>query len=193
MRSSRARQRRIDREGPAAASMALLAILMAPRAFSHCGQQVAMTSYSVCVPAGLRVERHEASDTVVVCDAAKRCATYFGAPPRGLTFLFVRPAEGVYGHAHYSGAREVVAAAPHAGRPAPQIAEMELGPSPSGLQRKCFMTRRLLPWASAWDEEYGLEVDHHLFSVWTRYEDDPKKIEQYRVAIREILSSISPK
>lgn len=152
-----------------------------------------MKSYIVWVPAGLRVERMEDPDTVVVCDTKKGCATYYGAAPRGLAFLYVRPAEGVYAHEQYSGPREIVAAAPHAGLPAPEILEVDLGPGPSGLGRKCFMSRRLIFPLGAWDEEYGLEVNKRLFSVWTRYEDDPKKMVRYRAAIRQILSSIVPK
>jgi hypothetical protein len=152
-----------------------------------------MTSYSLCIPAGWRVERNKALDEVVVCDREKRCATSWGDAPTGLAFLVLRPAEGVYGHTHYSGPRDIVAAAPHAGLPTPEITEVALGQGASGGLRKCFVARRLLSWAGAWEEDYGLEVNKRLFSVWTRYEDDPKKIDDYRAGIRQILSSISPK
>jgi hypothetical protein len=171
----------------------MLAMPNMPRGLSQCAQEITMASYSVCLPAGWRVERNNAADQIVVCDTKKRCATAWGAAPKGLAFLFVRPAEGVYEHAHYSGPREIVEAAPHAGLPAPDIVQVEMAQGGSGLNRRCFVARRLVPAVGVWDEEYGLEVSKHLFWAWAHYEDDPKRTEQYRVAIREILSSISPR
>jgi len=155
-----------------------------------------MHSYSFCVASGLRVEPNLATDVAVVCDdIGKHCTTYFGAAPKGLAFVFVRPAEGVYGHDHYGGPRDIVAAAPHAGQAAPEIFKVELDHDKSEPDRQCFMARKFLAWAAAWDEVYGLEVKNHLFSIWTRYEDDPEspeKVKQYRAEILGILSSISP-
>jgi hypothetical protein len=151
-----------------------------------------MASYSFCAPAGWRVERNAAIDLADVCDWKKRCGTSYGDPPSGLAFFSIRPAEGVHGNAHYSGPREVVSAAPHAGLPAPEIAEVDLGHASSGLHRRCFVTRRLISWAGAWEEEYGLEVNGRLFWAWTRYEDDPKRIKGYRAGILGMLSSLAP-
>lgn len=171
-----------------------LAILIAPSGLPQCGQDIEMRSYSVCVPAGWKVDRNIALDEIIVCDREKRCATAWGDAPTGLAFLVLRPAEGVYGQAHYDNARAIVSAAPHGGLSAPQITEVRLGNgrAPEGA-RKCFVARQFLSWAGAWDENYGLEVNKRLFSVWTRYEDDPKKINGYRAGIRQILASISPK
>jgi len=157
----------------------------------QCGQLAVMKSYSVCIASGLRAERNESLDRVVICDHAKRCPTFFGAAPAGLAFLIVRPAGP---EMHYNSARELVeATVPHAGKPAPEVQEVDLGTSNSGLSRKCFRTRRLLEWAGAWDEYYGLYVDGRFFCAWTRYEDDPKKVDQYRAEIRDVLSSLRPR
>jgi hypothetical protein len=158
---------------------------------AQCLQPIVMKSYSVCA-AGLRAERNEGEQIVIFCDGATPCATGWGAPPSGLAFVSLRPAGGAYGRAHYSDARDIVAAAPHAGRPAPQIRELRLQSASLGHQRKCYFARRRLSWAGAWDEEYGLEVDGRFFSVWTRYEDDRGKVGRYREIIREILSSVTP-
>jgi hypothetical protein len=55
------------------------------------------------------------------------------------------------------------------------------------------MARRQLSWAGAWEEHYGLKVGDRLFSLSTRYEDRPDRIQEYRTAIMGILSSITPK
>jgi hypothetical protein len=151
-----------------------------------------MPSYSFCVPKGWRSKPNASSDIAVVCDTGKACETYFGAPPKGLAFLFIKPVFAEGSHA-YDGPRDMVAAAPHAGRPVPEISEVELASPPSAAPRKCFVTRRLLPWADAWDEVYGLEVNKRLFSIWTRYENNPKKLGQYRDQIRQLLTSLTPK
>ena len=170
----------------------LMATLVVSAATPQCAEPVKLRSYSFCAPEGWRIQL-DTTDVATLCSSKKPCATYFGSPPKGLTFVFVRPAAGLYGHAHYDGPREVVAAAPHAGLPDPEFSEVQLDRDPSGRSRKCFMSRRRLAWALAWDEQYALEINTHLFSVWARYEDDPANIGRYRAGIVEILSSLRPK
>jgi len=176
-----------------ALSVALVLALFAPGALSQCGQLIKMKSYEVCVPSGWATSERGDGDMLAACETSKPCPPFFGAAPKGITFLFVRPAEGLYGHPTYEGAREVVEARPHAGLPAPAVPEVDLGPGPSGAKRQCFMARRQLSWAGAWEEHYGLKVGDRLFSLSTRYEDRPDRIQEYRTAIMGILSSITPK
>ena len=181
------------RHGVRLLSAALVLTLCESTVFSQCGQLIKMHSYAACVPAGWTTEVRTDPDILLVCDTPKPCATFFGAPPRGLTFLFVRPAEGQDGHASYEGPRQLVESVPHAGLPSSPVSEINLGPGPSGDKRQCFMSRRLMSWAGAWEEHYGLKVGSRMFSIWTRYEDKPDRIQEYRAAIMGIISSVTPK
>jgi hypothetical protein len=178
--SLRARSRRSENAQAIPAVIAL--VLFTASVLAQCGQMVKMRSYAVCVPSGWTTQVRSDGDVLLVCDSSKPCATFFGAPPKGLTFLFIRPVEGSDGRPIDEGPRQFVESAPHAGLPAPAVSEVELGPGPSGAQRLCFMSRRLLSWAGAWEEHYGLRVGDRLFSIWTRYENRPDRVDEYRTA-----------
>ena len=194
MRSNRARNESALRRRATRILAALLSTLAVPLGFSQCAQQVTTPSYSACFPSGWTVEQDKTLDRIIACNTKGPCATGWGSPVRGLAFLFIIPADRIPEHPHYRGAHDIPASEPHAGLPAPEITECALVEKAQQRDEgKCFVGRRLLSWAGAWDEVYGLELNKRLFRVWTRYEDDPRKIAEYRASIREILSSISLK
>ena len=108
---------------------AVSTILMIPTVAAQCANPVTLQSYSFCAPVGWRVEQNTGPDVATVCDSQKPCSTYVGAPPKGLTFLFVKAEDGIDGHTKYGSAREILAAIPHAGLPDPEIVEVQLATS----------------------------------------------------------------
>jgi len=183
-------QHRSRNNGLRIMAVAMWPILMATTGWTECLNRVDLQSYSFCAPMGWR-ENHTQPDIAVVCDSKTACATYFGAAPKGLAFLFIQPVKNEPGRGLIQGPRDVVSAAPHAAQPVPTISEVQLTRAEFAKDRKCFMSRRRLKWAGAWDEVYGLEVNGRLFSIWTRYEDN-RHIQRYRDGILQIVSSIKP-
>ncbi len=175
--------------GRTAIFFGLITALAPNGALAQCEQRVAMSTYAVCFPMGWKVQRNPKLDEVIACYGVKRCATAWGDAIRGVAFLFLTPAEKLPGGQVYHGPYDIVASRPHVGLPARTINKVEF---PGDPQRKCFVGRRRLSWAGAWDELDGLEVNKRLFSVWSRYEDNGERTQAYRDAIREILQSISP-
>lgn len=57
--------------------IALVLMVAVPAGFPQCAQRVTMRSYSLCVAAGLRVERNDTDGVVVVCDTEKRASILF--------------------------------------------------------------------------------------------------------------------
>jgi hypothetical protein len=167
--------------------------LIYPYSLAACDQPVKMRSYSVCLPGGWHIDKERRLDQVVGCNRANgECTgTGGGLPLRGVVVIHLMPAENVPNHPAYSGPLDIVSAVPHASSPAPEIASVALDLAGRTAQSKCFVARRLWSWAGVWDEVYGLEVDKRFFRAWVQYQDEPAKIEEYRAAVRTILSSVS--
>lgn len=189
MRSSSPRTRPV---GLCAVLVALFAVAGSLDGATQCQQRVAMATYSICFPAGWRIEREPEAERVIACYGIKRCATAWGDPVRGVGFLVVLPADKIVSDRRYSSPYDLVANQPHPGSlPLPQ--KLGLKSQPGQPRKTCFFRRELVTWAGAWEELYGLEVNERLFEAWTRYEDDPKQLDAYRAAIRSIVSSITPR
>jgi hypothetical protein len=169
-------------------------LLVSPSlAISQCARKVAMATYSACFPNDWQVFTDTGLDQVSGCNKKQGSCTGTGGgfPLKGVVFIFLTPAEKVP-YQKYHDVEDIVASAPHAGEPAPPVSEVNFGDENG--KRKCLVARRLLsPALGFWDEIYGLEVDGRLFRVWVQYQDEdrPEKIEAYRSAVKQILSSVS--
>ena len=173
---------------------AVMLLLSPPLAISQCTRTVAMASYAVCIPSGWQVFKEPGLDQVTGCNKQHGECTMTGGgfPVKNVVIISIAPAEKLPFHETYHNAEDIVASVPHAGMPAPPVSEVNLGDENG--KRKCLVVRRLLsPALGFWDETYGLEVDGRLFRAWVQYQDEdrPEKIEAYRSAVKQILSSVS--
>ncbi|GEM_PF-3809314 len=172
---------------------AVMLLLSPPLAMPQCARKVAMATYSACFPSGWQVFTDTGLDQVSACNKKQgRCTgTGGGFPLKGVVFVFLTPVEKLPGHPNYGSVEQIAESGPHAGMPSPAVIPVELGNEKG--KRKCVVARRMMsPALGFWDETYGLEVDGHLFRGWVQYPDeDADKVEAYRRAVREILSSVS--
>ena len=158
--------------------------------FAECAQRVDMATYAACLPKGWVFFRDAALDRLSGCSklSGKCTGNGGGYPLRGAVFIFLMPADKVTDHPPYRSPDDIVSAAPHGGRPAPDIGEVRL----IGQGKRCLVARSLL-FGRVWDEVYGVEVNGRLFRAWVQYNNEPGSIDKYRRQIEGILSSLIPR
>jgi hypothetical protein len=157
---------------------------------SSCQQRIEMAGYSVCFPRTWRVYRNPSRGTVSGCNKTEGDCTGTGGgfPLPGVEFVFLFPAERGPGHSQHKSAHEIAANTPQASPPV--VTEVSLTPDGATQDRQCWVSRSLM-FGKVWNEVYGLSVGTMLFRASAQYNNEPSKLQGYREAIREILSSVS--
>jgi hypothetical protein len=149
-----------------------------------------MGTYSVRLPSTWHVETKAANQRVAGCnkESGECTGTGGGFPLPGVVFVFLLPADKAPDHPHYRDAHEIASTAVQLG--APIVTRVDLLPAAQEGARQCWVSRSLT-FGKVWNEVYGLQVGPLLIRAWAQYNNEPGRVEGYRQAILEILSSVS--
>lgn len=161
-----------------------------PNPAGKCQQRFDMRTYSACFPNTWHVDARPAAKRVSACNKLNGDCTGTGGgfPLPTVVFVFLFPADSAPGHPQYRDAREIAATAVQLETPV--LSKIDLLPNGKGDSRQCWVSRSLM-FGKVWNDVYGLQVGSMLFRASAQYNDEPARVEEYRRAVLEILSSVS--
>jgi len=173
-------------------ALGIFLVGLCPKAFTQCARTAKAPDYSVCLPKhwGSYVSDHE--DKILVCNRPKltQCRFLpFGDPAHGAVVLTIVPSDRGYGI--YRSPEELLRSAQITGDPPPDIKDVELPRGADGLERKCWVARKLL-YAGSWLDTYTVTVGGRRFRISAVYNDEKDRLESYRGDCLRVLESITP-
>lgn len=149
-----------------------------------CPNEVAMQSFTVCLPSGWYWERETKNDLLKACNKVSGECTGNGGgfPLKGAVFLFIAPAELLPGKTKSLDAiveRE-------AKKPLDEKTVVDV---PIGPDKRCVLVRSRMKPTSIWNDVYGVQAGPLLVRAWAQYREEPG----FRETIVQVLRSISPR